>query len=164
MNLVLKLLGDDIRKPSALVHFEREMSPVEQKIMTLIIFHSQVMDSDDKGFYYIKKSFIRELLGWEESNNYPRIYQAFKSIFDNSVTWNFLGTDRTFQSLMCKLVVSLLKPTATGEGGAVPQNQRPYLLQTYQRDTGEVMHDLSVPIVVSGRHWGAFRIGYRSAR
>ncbi len=44
------------------------------------------------------------------------------------------------------------------------QNQRPYLLQTYQRDTGEVMHDLSVPIVVSGRHWGAFRIGYRSAR
>ncbi len=115
MNLVLKLLGDDIRKPSALVHFEREMSPVEQKIMTLIIFHSQVMDSDDKGFYYIKKSFIREFLGWEESNNYPRIYQAFKSIFDNSVTWNFLGTDRTFQSLMCKLVVSLLKPTATGE-------------------------------------------------
>lgn len=56
MNLVLKLLGDDIRKPSALVHFEREMSPVEQKIMTLIIFHSQVMDSDDKGFYYIKKA------------------------------------------------------------------------------------------------------------
>ncbi|MBK7192821.1 MAG: methyl-accepting chemotaxis protein [Myxococcales bacterium] len=43
------------------------------------------------------------------------------------------------------------------------QNQRPYLLQTYQRDTGEVMHDLSVPIVVAGRHWGGFRIGYRSA-
>jgi len=115
MNLVLKLLGDDIRKPSALVHFEREMSPVEQKIMTLIIFHSQVMDSDDKGFYYIKKSFVREFLGWEESNNYPRIYQAFKNIFDNSITWNFLGTDRTFQNLMCKLIVSLLKPTATGE-------------------------------------------------
>lgn len=42
-------------------------------------------------------------------------------------------------------------------------NRRPYLLQTYQRDTGEVMHDLSVPIVVRGRHWGGFRIGYRSA-
>jgi len=115
MNLVLKLLGDDIKKPSALVHFEREMSPVEQKIMTLIIFHSQVTDSDEKGFYYIKKSFVREFLGWEESNNYPRIYQAFKNIFDNSITWNFLGTDRTFQNLMCKLIVSLLKPTATGE-------------------------------------------------
>lgn len=36
------------------------------------------------------------------------------------------------------------------------------LLQTYKRDTGEVMHDLSVPIYVEGRHWGGFRIGYTS--
>lgn len=41
-------------------------------------------------------------------------------------------------------------------------NTRPSLLQTYIRDTGEVMHDLSVPIYVKGRHWGGFRIGYRS--
>ncbi|MBC7413357.1 MAG: methyl-accepting chemotaxis protein [Herminiimonas sp.] len=37
-----------------------------------------------------------------------------------------------------------------------------FLLQTYKRDTGEVMHDLSVPIYVNGRHWGGFRVGYRS--
>ncbi|MGB1092044.1 MAG: methyl-accepting chemotaxis protein, partial [Oceanobacter sp.] len=43
------------------------------------------------------------------------------------------------------------------------QNSRPFLLQTYKRDTGEVMHDVSVPILVRGRHWGGFRIGYRSA-
>jgi methyl-accepting chemotaxis protein len=36
------------------------------------------------------------------------------------------------------------------------------LLQTYKRDTGEVMHDLSVPIYVNGKHWGGFRIGYTS--
>lgn len=35
------------------------------------------------------------------------------------------------------------------------------LLQTYRRDTGEVMHDLSVPVYVNGRHWGGFRVGYR---
>ena len=34
------------------------------------------------------------------------------------------------------------------------------LLQTYKRDTGEVMHDLSVPIWVNGKHWGGFRVGY----
>lgn len=34
------------------------------------------------------------------------------------------------------------------------------LLQTYKRDTGEVMHDLSVPIFVHKKHWGGFRIGY----
>lgn len=35
------------------------------------------------------------------------------------------------------------------------------LLQTYRRDTGEVMHDLSVPVYVNGKHWGGFRVGYR---
>lgn len=38
----------------------------------------------------------------------------------------------------------------------------PFLLQTYKRDTGEVMHDISAPIYVRGRHWGGFRIGYHS--
>jgi methyl-accepting chemotaxis protein len=42
-------------------------------------------------------------------------------------------------------------------------NTRPFLLQTYKRDTGEVMHDLSAPIYVNGKHWGGFRIGYISA-
>ncbi len=36
------------------------------------------------------------------------------------------------------------------------------LLQTYKRDTGEVMHDLSVPVFIRGKHWGGFRIGYFS--
>ena len=44
------------------------------------------------------------------------------------------------------------------------ENTKPFLLQTYKRDTGEVMHDLSVPIYVNGKHWGGFRIGYRSAQ
>jgi methyl-accepting chemotaxis protein len=35
------------------------------------------------------------------------------------------------------------------------------LLQTYKRDTGEIMHDLSVPIYVGGKHWGGFRMGYK---
>ncbi|MGL4317555.1 MAG: methyl-accepting chemotaxis protein [Pseudomonas sp.] len=40
-------------------------------------------------------------------------------------------------------------------------HQKPLLLQTYTRDTGELMHDLSVPIFVKGRHWGGLRLGYR---
>jgi methyl-accepting chemotaxis protein len=48
-------------------------------------------------------------------------------------------------------------------GSRCGANTKPYLLQTYKRDTGEVMHDLSAPIYVNGRHWGGFRIGYRSA-
>ncbi|MDT0595247.1 methyl-accepting chemotaxis protein [Glaciecola petra] len=40
------------------------------------------------------------------------------------------------------------------------KNTTPFLLQTYKRDTGEIMHDLSVPIYVNGAHWGGFRVGY----
>jgi len=34
------------------------------------------------------------------------------------------------------------------------------LLQTYKRDTGEICHDMSVPLYVNGRHWGGIRFGY----
>ena len=37
-----------------------------------------------------------------------------------------------------------------------------FLLQTYKRDTGEIMHDVSAPIFVKGKHWGGFRIGFKA--
>jgi methyl-accepting chemotaxis protein len=46
-------------------------------------------------------------------------------------------------------------------GLAAAQNTAPWLVQNYQRDTGETMADLSVPVFVQGKHWGAVRIGYR---
>ncbi len=42
------------------------------------------------------------------------------------------------------------------------QNTEPFLLQTYMRDTGEIMNDISTPIILNNRHWGAVRIGYRA--
>jgi methyl-accepting chemotaxis protein len=48
---------------------------------------------------------------------------------------------------------------------AAVTNQRPFLLQTYRRDLGggnfEVLKEVDVPILVSGRHWGAFRLCFR---
>ncbi|HEX4917759.1 MAG TPA: methyl-accepting chemotaxis protein [Limnobacter sp.] len=40
------------------------------------------------------------------------------------------------------------------------QNLSPWLLQTYRRDTGEVLNDLSLPIEINGRHWGGIRLGF----
>ncbi|KAB2968006.1 MAG: methyl-accepting chemotaxis protein [Zoogloea sp.] len=42
------------------------------------------------------------------------------------------------------------------------RHEMPFLIQTYRRDTGEIMHDISAPVYVNGRHWGGFRIGYRA--
>jgi methyl-accepting chemotaxis protein len=36
----------------------------------------------------------------------------------------------------------------------------PLLLQTYMRDTGEILNDLSMPIYIDGKHWGAFIMGF----
>ena len=47
----------------------------------------------------------------------------------------------------------------------VAANTKPFLLQTYRRDMGGgnfvLMKDVSSPIRVRGRHWGAFRMGFR---
>ena len=44
-------------------------------------------------------------------------------------------------------------------------SNKPFLLQTYRRDMGGgqfvLMKDLSAPIFIKGRHWGAFRMGFR---
>lgn len=46
-------------------------------------------------------------------------------------------------------------------GLAAARSEAPFLIQQYLRDTGEVMVDISVPVFIRGRHWGAVRIGYR---
>ncbi len=47
----------------------------------------------------------------------------------------------------------------------VGRNTKSFLLQTYRRDMGggtfALLKDLSAPIYVRGRHWGAFRMGFR---
>ncbi len=48
----------------------------------------------------------------------------------------------------------------TGMRGA--KNTDGVLLQTYRRDTGEILNDLSVPIYINGRHWGGIRFGYKA--
>ena len=47
------------------------------------------------------------------------------------------------------------------------RNRKPFLLQIYRRNVGSdgivLMKDLSVPVIVRGRHWGCVRMGYRDA-
>ncbi|MGY8869926.1 MAG: methyl-accepting chemotaxis protein [Pseudomonadales bacterium] len=40
----------------------------------------------------------------------------------------------------------------------------PFLLQTFIRDTGEVLNDLSIPIYINGQHWGALIMGFNPER
>ena len=39
------------------------------------------------------------------------------------------------------------------------KNADPLLLQTFLRDTGEILCDMAMPVMVGGRHWGNVRVG-----
>ena len=45
-------------------------------------------------------------------------------------------------------------------GITAAKNEVKGFLQTYHRDTGETMWDISCPVYVKGKHWGGFRIGF----
>lgn len=49
----------------------------------------------------------------------------------------------------------------TGQRAA--KNTLPMLVQTYARDTGEILSEIDMPIMVGGRHWGSVRVGCDSA-
>ncbi len=44
------------------------------------------------------------------------------------------------------------------------KNEADFLLQTYMRDTGEVMNDMSRPLLINGKQWGAIRFGYTTGK
>ncbi len=44
------------------------------------------------------------------------------------------------------------------------RNTESFLFQTYMRDTGEILNDLSMPIHIEGRHWGAMVTGFNPDR
>ncbi len=46
-------------------------------------------------------------------------------------------------------------------GISAARNTRKYLLQSYPRDVGVLMFDISSEIKLKGKHWGALRIGFK---
>ncbi len=46
---------------------------------------------------------------------------------------------------------------------ASARNTAPFLIQKYERETGESIVDLSVPVTVRGKHFGCIRLGFRPA-
>jgi methyl-accepting chemotaxis protein len=45
-------------------------------------------------------------------------------------------------------------------GLAAAHNEKDVLRQAYSRDTGERVWDISAPVYVHGKHWGAYRVGF----
>lgn len=41
------------------------------------------------------------------------------------------------------------------------RNEKPFLKQSFRLESGDLIYDVSVPVMVHGKHWGCARIGYR---
>ena len=83
-----------------------------------------------------------------------------KRIFDDrtSLRCARVGLDGSNASSSV-LIPAMLEST---DNRRTAKSRRPYLLQSYARDTGEVFNDLSVALYVQDRHYGALSIAYHA--
>jgi methyl-accepting chemotaxis protein len=75
---------------------------------------------------------------------------AHNSIYDKPLTGNYekdLAGNRSMR---------IFNDTV---GLNVARNTDSLIIQTYPRDTGEVISDIGVPVFIEGKHWGPIRIG-----
>ncbi|BFM51257.1 methyl-accepting chemotaxis protein [Marinomonas sp. THO17] len=133
--------------------FSRDYQPIEgtnpQKYSTAYDYYS------DENFPKIQEAILSQhdevmFAGAVDVNGYfpthnKKFSQALTGDYDTDLVNN--RTKRIFND-----------PTGSRCGA----HTESFLLQTYKRDTGEILHDLSVPIFVKGEHWGGFRMGFKS--
>ena len=116
-------------------------------------FSTQFDDFCDKNLPTIQEKYLRSIpcLMYSAATNKDGYLPTHNDVFAKPPTGDY-ETDlvhsrskRLFQDAL-----SIRCGTHTQES----------LLQTYKRDTGEICHDLSVPLYINGRHWGGVRFGY----
>lgn len=104
---VLQLLASDVRKPTALIHFNRLSSILDQRMMTLLIYNAQTTQKDENEMYWIDARTIKEMIGWEASCNYDALYEACRRLKGDLVQWNVLTEDRTIQEeILCSFIIT----------------------------------------------------------
>jgi hypothetical protein len=94
------------------------------------------------------------------SREIDRANNRIKRIFDDrtSLRCARVGLDGA-DSPSSVLIPAMLE---SRESRRTAKTRRPYLLQSYARDTGEVFNDLSVALYVQDRHYGALSIAYHA--
>lgn len=104
---VLQLLASDVKKPTALIHFNRLSSILDQRMMTLLIYNAQTTRKDESEMYWIDAKTIKEMIGWEASCNYDALYEACRRLKGDLVQWNVLTEDRTIQEeILCSFIIT----------------------------------------------------------
>jgi len=103
-----------IKHPTALLHFERQLSDFEQGILFLCVHIVAKTERAEDGFYYLNKSLVRAVMKQEGNQNYSRISKAVEAVSDTKLKFNFLGQDRTFEHYRAPLIIGQADNTKRG--------------------------------------------------
>ena len=112
---------------------------------------------DLNGYHYTHLS--RHCQDWTGDPERDGPGNRVKRIFDNHVELRRARVGLR-KSLQAPRRATRQQFLAAGVDPDALDGEAPFLLQTYSRDTGEVIHDLAVPLFVKGRRFGAFAIAF----
>ncbi len=123
------------KKPKYHTRYDSAIEPA------VLVFEDKFLDQED--FVYA--------VGVDENGYLPTHNTRFQKPLTGDLEKDLVGnrTKRIFNDAV---------------GLKAAQNVEPGFLQVYKRDTGETMWDVSSPVYVKGKHWGAFRVGVSMER
>ncbi len=99
------LEANTIKHPTALLHFERQLSDFEQGVLFLCVHIIAKTERGEDGFYTLNKSLVRAVMRQEGNQDYSRISQAVDTVSDTKLKFNFLGQDRKFDHYRAPLII-----------------------------------------------------------
>ena len=94
-----------IKHPTALLHFERQLTDFEQGVLFLCVHIVAKTERAADGFYYLNKSLVRTVMRQEGNQDYARINDAVRVVSKTDLQFNFLGEDRTFDDYQAPLII-----------------------------------------------------------
>ena len=103
-----------IKHPTALLHFERQLTDFEQGILFLCVHIIAKTERAADGFYYLNKSLVRAVMRQEGNQDYARITEAVRVVSKTDLKFNFMGEDRTFDDYQAPLIIG--RATNKGRG------------------------------------------------
>jgi transcriptional regulator with PAS, ATPase and Fis domain len=124
-----------------------------------------ISDTDPKKYHTCYDSYMDETIKTYQDQFLNNEMVAFAVLVDRNgylPTHNSKYTQPLTGDYKTDLVGNRTKRIFDHDVGIkAARNQKGLLTQPYERDTGEKMLDISAPVYVKGKHWGAFRIGYQ---
>lgn len=94
-----------------------------------------------------------------ESNNFELLRENFKNVITRDSEFRYLVlVDKDGKAVVHSDISREGRVFNDAVGAKAAAATEP-LVQNYKRDTGEKLVDVTLPVVIDGKHWGALRVG-----